>query len=75
MLFGLQNDLLYNEGIKERLFKDAMGICISKTPRKTLGVFFLEMLEGGYQPTLMHYNFLLNVESKAMGRSLKDKFV
>jgi len=41
MLFGLQNDLLYNEIIKEKIFKDAMGMCISKTPRKALGLLFL----------------------------------
>jgi hypothetical protein len=47
-----------------------------QTPRKALG-FFLRDVEGGYQPTLMCYNFLLYVyeKNKAMGKSFKDKFV
>jgi hypothetical protein len=34
MVFELQNDLLYNEGIKEIIFKDVVGMCISKHLKK-----------------------------------------
>jgi hypothetical protein len=30
MVLELQNDLLYNEGIKEIIFKDLVGMCINK---------------------------------------------